>query len=69
MILSNTQIRRILLAGGVIFLFIKFRAVLMPKKPLDADGKDNNTINRAVNKIKNGAVEVTSTPNEIKDMV
>lgn len=41
----------------------------MPKKPLDADGNENNTINRAVDKIRNGSVDVASTPSEVTDAI
>ena len=67
--LPDSQIKRILLAGGIVFLLIKFRGLLMPKKPLDADGNENNTINRAVDKIRNGSVEVASTPSEVTNTV
>lgn len=63
--LSDSQIKKYLLAGGILFLLIRFRDYWYPKKPLDADGEDDNSINRAVNRVINGSVKVASTPDEL----
>ena len=65
--LTEKQTRKVLLIGGLIFIAIRYRDVWFPKKPLDADGKDDNAINRAVSSIINGSVKVSSTPPEIKN--
>jgi hypothetical protein len=63
--LTDKQTKKALLIGGLLFIVIRYRDVWFPKKPLDADGKDDNAINRAVNSIINGSVKVSSTPPEI----
>jgi hypothetical protein len=64
--LPDSQIKKILIAGGAIFLLIRFRDFWLPKKPLEANGSDKNAVDRAVNAIKNGNVKVATTPDEIK---
>ena len=64
--LPDSQIKKILIAGGVIFLLIRFRDFWLPKKPLEANGNDANAVDRAVNAIKNSNVKVASNPDEVK---
>lgn len=64
--LPDSQIKKILIAGGAIFLLIRFRDWWLPKKPLEANGSDTNAVDRAVNAIKNGNVKVATTPDEVK---
>ena len=71
--LNNTQIKRILIAGGLLFLLLRFRGYLNPMKDTlsakegssPADGEGQSAIDRAVSKIRNGSVKVASTPSEI----
>jgi hypothetical protein len=72
--LSNTQIKRIIIAGGFFFLLLRFRGYLNPAKEtlsakddsVSANG-DKSVIDRAINKVKSGGVKVASTPSEIKN--
>lgn len=72
--LNNTQIKRILIAGGLFFLLLRFRGYLTPMKE-NLSAKDESfsangtkkVINRAIDKIKNGGIKVASTPSEIKN--
>jgi len=70
--LNNTQIKRILIAGGFFFLLLRFRGYLNPAKEtlsakdesLSASGT-KTVIDRAIDKIRSGGVKVASTPSEI----
>ena len=72
--LSNTQIKRIIIAGGFFFLLLRFRGYLNPAKEtlsakddsVSANG-NKSVIDRAINKVKSGGVKVASTPSEIKN--
>jgi hypothetical protein len=72
--LSNTQIKRIIIAGGFFFLLLRFRGYLNPSKEtlsakddnVSANGT-NSVIDRAIHKVKSGGVKVASTPSEIKN--
>lgn len=72
--LSNTQIKRIIVAGGFFFLLLRFRGYLNPAKEtlsakddsVSANG-NKSVIHRAINKVKSGGVKVASTPSEIKN--
>ena len=72
--LSNTQIKRIIVAGGFFFLLLRFRGYLNPAKEtlsakddsVSANG-NKSVIDRAINKVKSGGVKVASTPSEIKN--
>lgn len=69
MTLSNSTIKKIILVGGVLYLIVRFRGFLNPSKAkLDAKSEDKDAIGRAIDKIKNGGVEVASTPDEIKNV-
>jgi hypothetical protein len=70
--LNNTQIKRLLIAGGFIFLLLRFRGYINPSKETlsakDEGFSANGTrsvIDRAIDKIKSGGVKVASTPSEI----
>lgn len=64
--LTDTQIKRILIAGGIVFLILRFRGELNPnKETLSANGEESNAINRAISRLKSGSVDVASTPEEV----
>ena len=72
--LNNTQIKRILIAGGIFYLLLRFRGYLNPAKETLSAKDDSvsasgtkSVIDRAISKVKSGGVKVASTPSEIKN--
>jgi hypothetical protein len=64
--MTDKKWTNILWIGGAVFLLVKFRDLWMPKSgKLDAKTTEETAINRAINRLKNGQVEVASTPSEI----
>jgi hypothetical protein len=68
--LSKKHISVILVVFGVAVIIYSNRGTLHPMKaPLDADNGSADAITRALDKLKVGAVDVKSTPEEVKQAV